>query len=90
MVLWEIVRLSSLKRYGQSEKIIGSYYTDLVLMKDRKTGLEHSFYPVIIKTNKHTNGGDSTRLPNPPLAYRYGDVVPVKGYRIRGELNRLG
>jgi len=58
MVLWEIVHLSSLKRYGQSEKIIGSYYTDLVLMKDRKTGLEGDY-----KKNKHAKGGDITRQP---------------------------
>jgi hypothetical protein len=90
MVLWEIVRLSSLKRYGQSEKIIGSYYTDLGLMKDRKTGLEHSFYPVIIKKTSMPKEGTVPVHPNPPLAYRYGDVVPLKGYRIRGELQRLG
>ena len=90
MVLWEIVRLSNLKRYGQSEKIIGSYYTDLVLMKDRKTALEHSFYPVIIKKTSMLKDGTVPINPYPPLVYRYGDVVPVKGYRIRAKLQRLG
>jgi len=67
MVLWEIVRLSSLKRYGQSEKIIDSYYTDLVLMKDRKMGLEHSFYPVIIKKTSRLKEGTVFTLSPPWL-----------------------
>jgi hypothetical protein len=67
MVLWEIVRLSSLKRYGQSEKIIGSYYTDLALMKDRKMGLEYSFYPVIIKKTSMLKEGTVPVQPLPPL-----------------------
>jgi hypothetical protein len=49
MVLSKIVSLSDRERDGQSEKIIGFYYSDPALVKDRKTGFKHPYYPEIIK-----------------------------------------